>query len=188
MNVIPTRLPEVLLVEPRAFGDARGWFFESWAASRYDEAGIPGGGGAFVQDNISRSRRGILRGLHLQNPHSQGKLVSAVMGEVFDVAVDVRVGSPRFGQWVGVTLSDTNHRQLWVPPGFAHGFVVTSEEALFHYKCTDLYHPECEMSVLWNDPAIGIEWPVADPTLNDKDGGATALADFAAGRLPVFAG
>jgi dTDP-4-dehydrorhamnose 3,5-epimerase len=129
-----------------------------------------------------------IRDEHLQNPHSQGKLVSAVMGEVFDVAVDVRVGSPRFGQWVGVTLSDTNHRQLWVPPGFAHGFVVTSEEALFHYKCTDLYHPECEMSVLWNDPAIGIEWPVADPTLNDKDGGATALADFAAGRLPVFAG
>lgn len=185
MNVLPTRLPEVLLVEPRVFGDERGYFFESWAASRYEGAGIPG---PFVQDNLSRSRRGILRGLHLQNPHAQGKLVSAVMGEVFDVAVDVRVGSPRFGQWVGVTLSDTNRRQMWIPPGFAHGFVVVSEEALFHYKCTESYHPESEMSVRWNDPALAIEWPLADPVLNDKDRGAPALADIDRHRLPVFTG
>lgn len=185
MNVIPTRLPEVLVVEPRVFGDERGYFFESWADARYAAAGIPG---PFVQDNLSRSRRGILRGLHLQNPHAQGKLVSTPMGEVFDVAVDVRVGSPRFGQWVGVTLSDTNRRQLWIPPGFAHGFVVTSEEALFHYKCTDGYHPECEMSVRWDDPAIGIEWPVSAPTLNDKDRNAPVLAGIARNRLPVYAG
>jgi len=184
MNVQPTRLPEVLIVEPRVHGDARGYFFESWAETRYGDAAIAG---PFVQDNISRSRRGILRGLHLQNPHAQGKLVSAVYGEVFDVAVDVRTGSPRFGQWVGVVLSDQNRRQLWVPPGFAHGFCVTSEEAIFHYKCTDSYHPECEMSVLWNDPAIGIEWPLDSPTLNAKDAGAPPLAELA-GRLPVFGG
>lgn len=185
MNAIPTRLPEVLIIEPRVFGDERGYFFESWAAARYEAAGIAG---PFVQDNISRSRRGILRGLHLQNPHAQGKLVSAVAGEVFDVAVDVRAGSPRFGQWVGVVLSDANRRQLWVPPGFAHGFCVTSDEAIFHYKCTDSYHPECEQSVRWDDPAIGIAWPVDAPTLNDKDRNAPRLAEIARDRLPAFAG
>jgi dTDP-4-dehydrorhamnose 3,5-epimerase len=184
VNVLETSLPGVLIVEPRVFGDARGHFFESFAAGRYAAAGIPG---PFVQDNISRSRRGILRGLHLQNPHAQGKLVSALVGEVFDVAVDVRVGSPTFGKWVGVTLSEANHRQLWVPPGFAHGFCVTSDEAIFHYKCTDAYHPECELSVRWNDPAIAIEWPVAEPTLNDKDAKALRLADIPRDRLPSFA-
>ncbi len=183
MNVTATRLPEVLLVEPRVHGDARGYFFESWAEQRYADAGITG---PFVQDNISRSPRGILRGLHLQNPHAQGKLVSAVSGAVFDVAVDVRTGSPRFGQWVGEILSEENKRQLWVPAGFAHGFCVLSEEAIFHYKCTDSYHPECEMSVLWNDPAIGIQWPVDAPTLNAKDAGAPVLADLT--RLPVYKG
>jgi len=185
MNVLPTRLPEVFVIEPRVFGDARGFFFESWAASRYEDAGIPG---PFVQDNVSRSRRGILRGLHLQHPHGQGKLLSVLDGEVFDVAVDVRVGSPRFGQWVGEVLSGENHRQLWVPPGFAHGFCVLSEDAVFHYKCTDSYHPECEMSVLWNDPAIAIEWPITAPTLNDKDAGGLRLADIPAARLPVYGG
>jgi dTDP-4-dehydrorhamnose 3,5-epimerase len=138
MNVTPTRLAEVLVVEPRVFRDARGAFFETWAAARYAKAGIPG---PFVQDNISRSSRGVLRGLHLQHPHGQGKLVSALDGEVFDVAVDVRTSSPTFGQWVGVTLSRENGRQLWIPAGFAHGFCVLSEEATFHYKCTDAYHP-----------------------------------------------
>ena len=185
MNVTATRLPEVLLIEPRVFGDARGYFFESWAAERYADAGVAG---PFVQDNISRSARGILRGLHLQNPHGQGKLVSALEGEVFDVAVDVRVGSPRFGQWAGALLSDQNRRQLWVPPGFAHGFCVLSDEAVFHYKCTDSYHPECEMSVLWNDPDIRIDWPVAEPILNEKDRSALILADLPHDRLPVYDG
>jgi len=183
MNVVATRLPEVLIIEPRVFGDARGYFFESWSAARYAEAGV---GGPFVQDNISRSRRGILRGLHLQNPHAQGKLVSALEGEVFDVAVDVRVGSPRFGQWVGELLSSRNRRQLWVPQGFAHGFCVLSEDAIFHYKCTDSYHPESELSVAWNDPAIGVEWPIDAPTLNEKDAGGLRLADIPAARLPAY--
>lgn len=185
MNVTATRLPGVLLIEPRVFGDARGYFFESWSAARYAEAGVPG---PFVQDNISRSRRGILRGLHLQNPHAQGKLVSALEGEVFDVAVDVRAGSPTFGQWVGALLSADNHHQLWVPPGFAHGFCVLSENAVFHYKCTDAYHPECELSVAWDDPAIGIAWPIAEPTLNDKDRSGLRLADIPRDRLPVYTG
>ncbi|MFN2375926.1 MAG: dTDP-4-dehydrorhamnose 3,5-epimerase [Candidatus Binatia bacterium] len=185
MNVSATRIPGVLLIQPRVFGDARGYFFESWSAERYADAGL---GGPFVQDNISRSRRGILRGLHLQHPHGQGKLVSALEGEVFDVAVDVRVGSPTFGNWVGALLSADNHHQLWVPPGFAHGFCVLSENAIFHYKCTDAYHPECELSVAWDDPAIGIEWPIAAPILNDKDRNGLRLADIPRDRLPVGEG
>ncbi len=173
------------MLEPQVFGDSRGTFFESWATARYAQAGIAG---PFVQDNFSRSGRGILRGLHLQNPHAQGKLVSAITGEVFDVVVDVRVGSPRFGQWVRALLSEQNKCQLWVPPGFAHGFCVTSDEAIFHYKCTDAYHPECEMSVRWDDPAIGIEWPLDAPTLNEKDRSAPLLAAIAKTSLPVFAG
>jgi len=183
MNTNSTRLPEVLLIEPRVFGDARGSFFESWAAARYSDAGIAG---PFVQDNVSRSRRGILRGLHLQHPHGQGKLLSVLEGEVFDVAVDVRVGSPRFGHWVGEVLSAENHRQLWVPPGFAHGFCVLSDDAIFHYKCTDTYHPECELTLAWNDPALAINWPIAAPTLNDKDAAGLHLADIPAPRLPVY--
>lgn len=185
MRIVATLLPEVLAVEPRVFGDARGTFFESWSASRYAEAGIAG---PFVQDNISISGRGILRGLHLQHPHGQGKLVSVLAGEVFDVAVDVRTGSPRFGKWVGEVLSEANRRQLWIPPGFAHGFCVLSGEAIFHYKCTDTYHPECELTVAWDDPAIGIAWPIADPTLNDKDRSGLRLADIARGRLPLYTG
>lgn len=181
MNVETLSLPGVLLITPKVFGDARGYFVETFAEERYAEAGV---NLPFVQDNLSRSPKGVLRGLHLQNPHGQGKLVQVVEGSVFDVAVDVRVGSPHFGQWVGAELSAENHHQLWVPPGFAHGFVVTSEHALFSYKCTDTYHPECELSVLWNDPAIGIDWPVESPVLSGKDAEAKVLADVDESRLP----
>jgi dTDP-4-dehydrorhamnose 3,5-epimerase len=183
MEVHETRLPGVLLVEPRIFGDARGFFYESFNQARYRDVGIDL---PFVQDNFSHSRKGILRGLHLQQPHPQGKLVSVLAGRVFDVAVDVRVGSPHFGQWVGETLDGESKRQLFVPPGFAHGFCVLSDEALFHYKCTDLYHPEAELSVAWNDPDIGIDWPQPAPTLSDKDAAAPRLADIPRERLPTF--
>jgi dTDP-4-dehydrorhamnose 3,5-epimerase len=177
-------LPELLLIEPQVFGDERGFFKETFHADRYREAGMPL---PFVQDNVSRSRQGILRGLHLQNPYSQGKLVSVMEGEVFDVAVDVRVGSPNFGKWVGVTLSAQNHRQLYVPPGFAHGFVVTSEFALFVYKCTDLYHPETEVGVAFDDPALAIAWPVAQPIVGDKDRKNLPLAQIDPAKLPRYA-
>lgn len=180
MKITPTRLPEVLLITPKVFGDDRGHFFESYQAERYAEAGI----GPFVQDNCSRSRRGILRGLHFQEPRAQGKLVQVTSGTVFDVAVDIRRGSPRFGEWVGVELSSERHDQLWVPPGFAHGFCVLSESADFHYKCTDYYAPECEHGVAWNDPDLGIEWPVDQPLLSPKDAAAPRLKD--AVRLPGY--
>lgn len=182
MNVTETTLPGVLLVEPRAFGDARGFFFESFHAERYAKAGIVG---PFVQDNVSRSAKGILRGLHLQEPRGQGKLVYVTRGAVFDVAVDVRRGSPHFGKWFGTELSDENHRQLWIPAGFAHGFCVTTDVADFAYKCTDFYAPEHEQSILWNDPAIGIVWPIAEPLLSGKDAKAPPLKD--APLLPAFA-
>lgn len=185
MKVIETRLPGVLIVEPKVFGDARGYFMESFQAERYAVADIAG---PFVQDNLSFSRRGILRGLHLQNPRPQGKLVQVLQGEVFDVAVDVRVGSPTFGQWEGVILSAENARQYYVPPGFAHGFVVTSETALFAYKCTDYYMPQSEISLLWNDGDIGIEWPVTEPQLSAKDAAGVRLADIDPARLPKFQG
>ena len=183
MKVTPMTLPEVLLVEPDRFGDARGYFLETWRQERYQAAGIrlP-----FVQDNLSRSARGILRGLHLQHPGAQGKLVYVLEGEVFDVAVDVRVGSPTFGKWTGATLSSADHRQLWIPPGFAHGFCVTSETALFAYKCTAPYAAADEIGVLWNDPAIAIAWPVAAPRLSAKDAAMPRLADIDPKRLPRF--
>ena len=174
MNVVPTPLPGVLLVEPRAFGDARGFFFESFREERYATAGIVG---PFVQDNVSRSARGILRGLHFQEPKGQGKLVFVTRGSVFDVAVDVRRGSPTFGKSYGVELSDENHRQLWIPAGFAHGFCVTSDFADFVYKCTEYYAPEHERSVAWNDPDLAITWPIAEPTLSAKDRAAPRLRD-----------
>ncbi len=180
MQVVRTSLPEVLIVEPRVFGDARGFFVETWSRGRYAEAGIDTD---FVQDNLSFSRRGSLRGLHLQNPHAQGKLVQVLQGEVFDVAVDVRVGSPSFGRWVGVELSADNKRQLYVPPGFAHGFYVTSETALFAYKCTDAYHPECELTIAHDDPSIGIEWPAGERLLSEKDRKGLLLADIEERRL-----
>jgi dTDP-4-dehydrorhamnose 3,5-epimerase len=183
VKVTPTALPEVLLVEPRVFGDARGYFFESYSARRYAEAGIAA---TFVQDNVSRSRRGVLRGLHYQHPHGQGKLVGVLEGDVFDVAVDVRRGSPTFGRWVGECLSSENKRQLYLPPGFAHGFLVTSEEALFAYKCTDYYHAETERSIRWDDPRIGIEWPIDGPVLSAKDDVAVTLDAMPAELLPIF--
>ncbi len=183
MRVLTTSLPDVLLIEPAVFGDTRGFFFESWHAERYAKAGVPH---QFVQDNISRSQRGILRGLHLQNPFAQGKLVYVLEGEVFDVAVDARVGSPSFGRWTGHTLSAENKHQLYIPPGFAHGFCVTSDAALFAYKCTDLYHPETEISLAWNDPALAIPWPIAEPALSTKDQKAPRLSEVAQDRLPRY--
>ena len=185
MKVEQTALPGVLILEPKVFGDARGFFMETWNRSRYAEAGLPG---EFVQDNVSYSRHGVLRGLHYQSPRAQGKLVHVLEGEVFDVAVDVRVGSPTFGRWAGATLSAQNRRQLWIPPGFAHGFCVTGETALFCYKCTELYAPEHEGSILWNDPAIGIAWPLEHPTLSAKDAAAPPLAAVSPARLPTLTG
>jgi dTDP-4-dehydrorhamnose 3,5-epimerase len=181
VKVVATELPGVLLVEPRVFGDARGFFFETFHAERYAAAGIPG---PFVQDNLSRSGRGTLRGLHFQEPRAQGKLVQVLQGAVWDVAVDVRKGSPHFGRWVGMELSEENRRQLWIPPGFAHGFCVLSDSADFLYKCTEFYAPEVERAVRWDDPALGIHWPVAEPVLSAKDSAAPLLAD--APVLPLY--
>lgn len=181
MNVIATALPEVLILEPRLFGDQRGFFLETYQLPRYAEHGISL---PFVQDNMSRSSRGVLRGLHLQNPFTQGKLVTALRGRVLDVAVDVRVGSPRFGRHVAVELSEENRRQLWVPRGFAHGFVVLSETADFFYKCDDLYSPKDEVSIRWNDPAIGINWGIEAPSLSAKDADAPLLKDVK--NLPMY--
>jgi dTDP-4-dehydrorhamnose 3,5-epimerase len=173
-TVIPTNLPEVLILEPKVFGDARGFFFESFNAR--DFAQCTGLDVQFVQDNHSKSAQGVLRGLHYQIQHPQGKLVRVTQGEVFDVAVDMRKSSPTFGQWAGVVLSAENKRQLWVPPGFAHGFVVTSESAEFLYKTTDYWYPEFERSLLWSDPALGISWPVqGEPQLAAKDKAAMTL-------------
>lgn len=176
ITVTATALPEVKIIEPKVFGDARGYFYESFNGREFEELVAPGV--VFVQDNHSRSAKGVLRGLHYQIQHAQGKLVRVVEGEVFDVAVDLRRDSPNFGKWVGVTLSAENHRQLWVPPGFAHGFVVLSESAQFLYKTTDYWFPEHERSIVWNDPAIGIEWPIDfEPLLAAKDAAGKKLAD-----------
>ena len=183
MKVIPTQLKGVLIVEPDVYEDARGFFLETWAQKRYAEAGLPQ---TYVQDNLSRSSRGILRGLHLQHPFGQGKLVQVMRGEVFDVAVDVRVGSPTFGQWVGSELSGANHRQIYIPPGFAHGFCVLSDDALFSYKCTEAYHRETEVGIRWDDPDLGIDWPVEDPLLSDKDAKFPPLRDVPHDRLPSW--
>ena len=175
MKVIPTAIPDVLLIEPRVFGDARGFFFESWNRRAFAEA--IGRDVEFVQDNHSASERNVLRGLHYQLRQPQGKLVRVVAGEVYDVAVDLRRSSPTFGKWVGERLSAGNYRMLWVPAGFAHGFLVLSERAEFLYKTTDYYAPEHERSLLWNDPALGIEWPLAgEPLLKPRDAAGTPLA------------
>jgi len=183
MNVIETKLPGVVILEPDVFGDERGFFLETWSAKRYEDAGIPG---PFVQDNAAFSRKDTLRGLHFQHPQSQGKLVQILSGEVMDVAVDIRVGSPTFGQWVGEILSDKNHRQLYVPPGFAHGYCVTSETALFSYKCTDFYNPATEGSISWNDPDLEIDWPVTEPILSPKDADCPRLKEIPEDRLPRY--
>jgi dTDP-4-dehydrorhamnose 3,5-epimerase len=180
MRFTPTAIPDVVLIEPEVHRDARGFFLETWHQRRYAEGGIPG---PFVQDNHSHSRGGTLRGLHAQVRHRQGKLVRVVEGEVFDVAVDIRRGSPTFGRWAGDRLSGENLRQLWIPPGFAHGFCVLSEAAHLEYKCTDFYDASDEIAIAWNDPAIGIEWPIDDPTLSAKDAAAPRLADLI-DRLP----
>jgi len=184
MNVIETELPGVLIIEPKVFGDARGFFLETFQKQRYEEVGIPGDGREFVQDNHSRSRKGVLRGLHFQLENPQGKLVSAGSGAVFDVAADVNPDSPTYGKWVGVEISEENHRQLWIPPGYAHGFCVLSEMADFQYKCTALYHPESDAGILWNDTDLDIKWPIAQPLLSEKDKALPRLNEAERGRLP----
>lgn len=177
MRFVPTAIPEVVIIEPQVFGDARGFFMETWHAGKFAAGGLDL---HFVQDNHSRSAQGILRGLHYQINQPQGKLVRVVRGTVFDVAVDLRRSSPSFGRWVGVELSEDNHRQLWVPPGFAHGFYVMSESADFVYKCTELYAPEHERCLRWDDPALAITWPLRDgaaPLLSAKDAAGSLLRD-----------
>jgi dTDP-4-dehydrorhamnose 3,5-epimerase len=184
LKFVPTELPGVVIVEPDVHRDARGFFVETFHEKKYADGRILG---PFVQDNHSHSTRGTLRGLHAQLRRPQGKLVRAVAGEMFDVAVDIRRGSPAFGRWVGVTLSGENFRQLYIPPGFAHGFCVLSDEVDVEYKCTDFYDPADEITVLWSDPGIGIVWPVAAPSLSKRDAEARPLAELHE-RLPAFAG
>lgn len=181
MNVIATDIPEVVIIEPKVVGDARGFFLETYQLDRYASHGISR---PFVQDNLSRSAKGVLRGLHLQNPATQGKLVSVLRGRVLDVAVDVRTGSPTFGRHVAIELNEENRRQLWVPRGFAHGFAVLSESADFAYKCDNTYSPEDEIIVRWNDPALAIDWGIEEPSLSARDAAAPLLQDVS--NLPVY--
>ena len=183
MQVTPQSFPEILLIEPRVFRDRRGHFLEIFQARRYSEYGMPAD---FVQDNLSYSLRGVVRGLHYQLRFPQGKLVVPLTGEIWDVVVDIRRGSPTFGQWLSVTLSADPCRQLYVPPGFAHGFAVVSDEATVMYKCTDFYHPEDEYGLIWNDPDLAIPWPAAAPLLSDKDGQYPRLRDMPPEELPVY--
>ena len=184
MKVVETSLPGCVVIEPAVFGDDRGFFFETWNADRYGQLGLPD---KFVQSNVSSSARGVLRGLHYQWPNPQGKLVSVLEGEVYDVAVDIRRGSPAFGRWAAVILSAENKRQFWIPEGFAHGFAVLSERAIFSYLCTAQYDRSADAGVRWNDADIGIDWPIDAPLLSDKDAIAPFLKDVAPDRLPVFA-
>jgi len=183
MNVKETDLPGCLLVEPRVFGDERGYFYEQWNAARYRDAGLDL---QFVQSNVSASGHGVLRGLHYQWPNPQGKLVSVIDGEVWDVAVDIRRGSPHYGRWTAAVLSGDNKRQLWIPEGFAHGFVVLSESAVFHYLCTAPYDAASDANIRWNDAELAIDWPIARPSLSPKDERAPFLSEIDAERLPVF--
>lgn len=184
MKLIASSLPGCVLIEPSVFGDARGFFFETWNAERYAKQGLPG---SFVQSNVSSSARGVLRGLHYQWPRPQGKLVTVLQGEVYDVAVDIRQGSPTFGRWEAFILSGENRRQLWIPPGFAHGFAVLSETALFNYLCTDVYVKEADAAIRWDDADLAIDWPITLPSLSEKDQQAPFLKDVPGGRLPVYA-
>jgi dTDP-4-dehydrorhamnose 3,5-epimerase len=184
MKVTPTELPGVLLLSPQVFGDSRGHFFEPYNARRFADIGIHDN---FVQDNVSSSRRGVLRGLHLQHPHGQAKLVHVLIGTIYDVVVDVRRGSPHFGRWHAVTLRADENQLLYVPAGFAHGFCVTSDAALFAYKVTDFYSPADELTVLWNDPDLDIPWPDDAPVLSNKDMAGLRLRDIPESRLPAFA-
>lgn len=180
MNVLTCDLAGLLIIEPKVFGDTRGFFLETWNQRRYREAGLVAD---FVQDNVSFSRRGILRGLHFQKPNPQGKLLQVLQGEIFDVAVDIRRGSATFGRWHGLVLSGENKRQFYVPPGFAHGFGVLSETALVHYKCTEFYSPKDELAIRWDDPQVRIEWPVKDPLLSDRDAKAVRLSELPPDKL-----
>ncbi len=183
MKWIETDLPGCVVIEPRVFGDNRGFFYESFNMDRLAEHGVTP---TFVQGNVSKSSRGVLRGLHYQWPKPQGKFVTVLQGEVWDVAVDIRAGSPTFGRWTGVVLNEENRRHFWIPEGFAHGFVVLSETALFSYLCTATYDPSADAAVRWDDPSLAIDWPVSSPLLSAKDSAAPLLADVAADRLPRF--
>ena len=183
MKIETTSIPGVLILEPGVFEDQRGFFMETYHRERYASAGILSD---FVQDNLSLSYSGTVRGLHFQHPHGQAKLIQVLEGEVFDIAVDVRRGSPSFGKWVGVELSGSNHRQLFIPEGFAHGFCVTGERAVFHYKCSDFYSPASERGIIWNDPDLAVRWPVESPVLSAKDSSYGRLGDLPEDFLPVY--
>ena len=185
MKVVRTGLSGCVVIEPRVFADERGYFYESWNAARFAEHGLPT---TFVQGNVSASARGVLRGLHFQWPSNpQGKLVSVLEGEVYDVAVDIRRGSPTFGRWEAVFLSAENKRHFWIPPGFAHGFQAVSDRAVFAYQCTAPYDPASETGIRWDDPQLAIDWPIAVPALSPKDAGAPLLADLPDARMPAYA-
>ncbi len=181
MNVKKTKIPGVFILEPDVFSDERGYFLETWNSIRYKNAGI---NDSFVQDNVSFSKKGVLRGLHFQYPQSQVKLVQVLSGEVVDIAVDIRKDSPTFGQWISEVLSDANHRQMYIPSGFAHGYCVTSETAVFSYKCSDFYNPASEGGIIWNDPDLNIEWPIKEPVLSLKDADFPRLRDIQSEKLP----
>jgi len=183
MKTHKTELEGVLIIEPKIFDDKRGYFFETYQRQRYADAGIRVD---FVQDNLSFSKRGTLRGLHYQHPHDQAKLVQVIHGEVFDVVVDVRRKSPTLGKWIGRYLSDENKNQIFIPEGFAHGFYVLSDTALFHYKCCDFYAPQCEGGILWSDPDVSIDWPSESPIVSEKDAGFSCLKDIAEDKLPSY--
>ena len=185
MNIVRTELPGVVVIEPKVFGDPRGFFVETWQSRRYGEAGLPT---VMVQDNVSRSSKGVLRGLHYQWPHPQGKLVYVLEGEIVDVAVDIRLGSPTRGRSVVVRLSSEDKRQIYVPPGFAHGFYVTSPTALITYKCTDYYRPEFDRGVRWNDPRLAVAWEAENPLLSAKDAALPMLAEIPEDLLPRYEG
>jgi dTDP-4-dehydrorhamnose 3,5-epimerase len=179
MKISTCDIPGLVIIDPKVFGDARGYFFESWNEQRYDLIVQA----RFVQDNISFSRKGIVRGLHFQNPNGQGKLIQVFQGEVFDVAVDLRRSSPTFRKWHGILLSAENKKQFYIPPGFAHGFAVTSDTALFHYKCTEFYSQKDEMALKWDDPDLGITWPIQKPTISERDAKGLRLRDIPEDRL-----
>ena len=185
MKAEKTAFQTAWIIEPEAFHDQRGYFMETYHKEKYESLGLKT---HFVQDNLSYSVRGTLRGLHYQHPHAQAKLVQVIRGEIFDVIADIRWGSPTFGRWMGVRLSDENRRQFYVPEGFAHGFCVLSESALVYYKCSDFYAPESEWGILWSDPGLGIHWPVSTPMLSDKDSRYPLLRDFSLERFPVYDG
>jgi dTDP-4-dehydrorhamnose 3,5-epimerase len=182
MQVKATELQGVIIIEPEIYRDSRGYFFESWNVEKYKDS-LPFN---FVQDNISYSRKGVLRGMHFQNPRPQAKLVSVLYGEIFDVIVDLRLGSPTFKKWFGLYLSSQNHRQLFIPEGYAHGFIVTADEAIFHYKCSGYYSPIDELGIVWNDPELNINWPIENPIVSSKDKNASLLKEIPEERLFAY--